>query len=378
MKKSKIYKILGGITLFALIGGAIGYWQLTNRHKAIVKSFVLSKTGILDDQWIVSNQEAEYKMISPDFYIDGIYRSMEGPKATNFVQLTNDSSLVFITGFKVKAIDSKSKQTISKDFICHTNIDFNDVSYYSVFNLKNRIGKQYPRMATLSHGFESYEFPEGYGVPMKGRNLLYVTTQALNHNIKDISKVIKHEVDIRYSKNKNTQPLMCRTAFIELPFDQRDPFKSPLDPASNMCVPVETGNHIYEDKNGNKLSGHWVVPPGKKLYRSDVNDHLEITDSLRLHAATIHVHPFAKSIALYDKTAKKFIFKSNIVNHTDRIGITSIESFASVEGIWLYHDHNYELQLDVDNTTHTNVEMMGSVSMFFYDKELDAILKSNL
>ena len=48
------------------------------------------------------------------------------------------------------------------------NIDFNDVNYYSSFHLQKRIGKQYPRLTSLSHGMENFSFPDGYGVPMKG------------------------------------------------------------------------------------------------------------------------------------------------------------------------------------------------------------------
>ncbi|AWA28609.1 hypothetical protein HYN48_00105 [Flavobacterium magnum] len=247
-------------------------------------------------------------------------------------------------------------------------------SYYSAFQLKDRIGKQYPRMATLSHGFESYQFPAGYGVPLKGRNLLLVTTQAMNQNIGNINTFVRHNVVIGYSKDKKTKPLQCRTVFIELPFDKNDPFKDPLDPPANMCTPVETKNHVYDDGKGNKLSGHWIIKPGRKTFRTDVSKMLLLTDSLRLHAATIHVHPFATSIALYDKTANKCIFKSHIVNHQHGIGITSIESFSSEEGIWLFADHAYELQLDVNNTTSGDREMMGSMSLFFYDKELDDIL----
>lgn len=374
MKKSKIYKISATVIFFFIVAGGIYYWQLPTRHKAIVKTFFLYQTGIVDNDWVISAGEKEYRMISPDFYVDDIYKSMDGPKSTNTVQLSSDSAVIFITGFKVRALDSKTKAEISKDFICHTNIDFNDVSYYSSFDLENRIGLQYPRMATLSHGFESYQFPDGYGVPMKGRNLLFVTCQALNHNIKKISKLVKHEVAISYSKQKNFKPLMCRTVFIELPYNAEDPYKGPLDPASNMCIPVETDNHVYEDGDGNKLSGHWVIPPGKKTHRTDVDHMLQLKDSLRLHAATIHVHPFATSIALFDKTSKQYIFKSKITNHQDRIGITGIESFSSVPGIWLYADHAYELQLEVNNTTSEQKEMMGSMSLFFYDKELDAIL----
>ena len=378
MRKSKIYKILGVLILLAIIGGGIWYWQLPNRHKAIVKSFLFEKLGVVNPNWKVENKSETYKMISPEFYIDGIYKSMEGPKSSNYVQLSQDSTLLWLTGFHVKALDSKSLKDISKDFICHTNVDFNDVKYYSSFHLNKRIGKQYPRLTSLSHGMENFNFPSGYGVPMKGNEFLYVTTQSLNHNLPDANFWIRHEVDIDYSKAKNLKPLMSRTAFIMLPFNQSDPYKSPLDPGTNQCIPVETKNHTYDDGHGNKLSGHWVIPVGKNRYRSSVNGQLEIQDSLRLHAAAIHVHPFATKISLFDKTAHKAIFISKIVNHKGKTGLTSIEPFSSEEGIWLYKNHEYEIVLEVNNTTAIKQDMMGSMFLFFYDKELDDLLQKGL
>ena len=96
--------------LLVLAVGGIYYAQLSNRHKAIVKTYLLHTTGIVDGNWTVEKKVNTYKMISPDFYIDGIYTSMEGPKATNYVQLTTDSTIVWITSFEVKALDSKSKK----------------------------------------------------------------------------------------------------------------------------------------------------------------------------------------------------------------------------------------------------------------------------
>ena len=375
MRKSKIYKILGVLFLAAFIGGGIYYWQLPNRHKAIVKSFLFEKLGVVNPNWKVENKSETYKMISPEFYIDGIYKSMEGPKSSNYVQLSQDSTLIWLTGFHVKAIDNKHFQTISNDFVCHTNVDFNDVNYYTSFHLKNRIGRQYPRLTSLSHGMENFSFPAGYGVPIRGNQLLYVTTQSLNHNITDANFWIRHEVDIKYSRANNLKPLMSRTAFIMLPFNQSEPYKSPLDPGTNQCIPVETKNHTYDDGHGKKLSGHWVIPLGKKTYRSAVNNQLQIQDSLRLHAAAIHVHPFATQISLFDKTINKSVFTSKIVNHKGKIGLTSIEPFSSEEGIWLYKNHDYEIVLNVDNTSQVPQDMMGSMFLFFYDKELDGLLK---
>lgn len=371
MARSKIYKIFAGVAVAGIAIGAIVYSQLSNRHKAIVKTEFLHRTGLVDNDWDISNQTSTYRMLSPTLLIDGIYKSMEGPKATNYVQLSQDAALVWITGFEVKAVDAKTKKRISNDFICHTNVDFNDAKYYGNFGLHDRIGNHYPRMTSLSNGLEKFRFPKGYGIPMRGNDLLHITTESLNHNLKDEYRWIKHEVTIDYSaKDQHLKPLMSQTVFIMLPFDQNDPYKEPLDPAANSCVPVETKNHTYQNDKGEKLSGHWVIPVGKKTYRSEVNSQLQIKDSLRLHASAIHVHPFATSLTLFDKTQGKAIFTSHVTNHKNKIGLAKVEDFISEEGIWLYKNHDYELILEVDNTTNAAQDMMGSAFLFFYDQEL--------
>ncbi len=373
MSKSKIYKICAAVVLLLLLSAIAVYATRSNRHKAIIKTTVLHKLGILDNQWQVDAGSRTYKMTSPTFLIDGIYKSMEGPKSSDYVMISQKPELIWLTGFEVKAIDAKSKNRISDDFICHTNVDFNDQRYYSSLKLDHRIGKQYPRMTSLSHGLEKFTFPRGYAVPMMGNDMLYVTTQSLNHNIKDVNLQVKHEVSIHYT-NQSKKPLLSRTAFIMLPYDKTDPYKSPLDPGTDQCIPVETGNHSYDDGKGGKLSGHWVVPMGKRTYRSLVTHQLQITDSLRLHAAAIHVHPFATSISLFDKTSQKNIFTSKVINHSDRIGLADVEQFSSESGIWLFADHDYELILTVNNTSSEEQDMMGSAFLFFYDSELDLIL----
>lgn len=362
-----------------LIGVFVGvavYLSLSNRHRAIVKTTVLHKLHILDPDWQVEAGAKRYKMVSPAFLIDGIYKSMEGPKASRYISLSTDSSLVWLTGFEVKAIDAKTNERVSNDFICHMNVDFNDVAYFSGLGLDDRIGKQYPRLTSLSHGMEQFRFPTGYGVPMRGNDLLYVTTQTLNHNLPDISKKVRHEVDIDYTGTR-LKPLMSRTAFIMLPYDKRDPYKEPTDPGSNQCVPVETKNHSYDDGKGNMMSGHWVVPVGRRTYRGDITGQLQIADSLRLHAAAIHVHPFATRIAIFDKTTKTLVFESRIRNHASGIGLDEIEPFASERGVWMYAGREYEMVLDVDNTSGEPQDMMGSMFLFFYDAELDRKLSTS-
>lgn len=374
MANSKIFKFSIVLLILSIVVGTIWYFSLSNRHKAIVKTTLLHKTGLVDNEWLIENKTKEYKMLSPTFIVDAIYKSMEGPKASNYVMLSQDSTLLWMTGFKVEAQNAKTGEKMSNDFICHMNVDINDTKYYSNFGLENRIGKQYPRLTSLSHGMETFTFPKGFGVPMKGNDLLYVTTQTLNHNIKEAYYKVKHKVTIAYDEKQKLKPLMSKTAFIMLPYDQYDPYKSPIDPGTDFCIPVETKNHSYDDGKGNKLSGHWVIPIGKNKYRSNINHQLEIKDSLRLHAAAIHVHPFATKIMLFNKTTQQPIFVSNITNHQNSIGLKNIENFSSEEGIWLFANQDYEIVLEVNNTSAIEQDMMGSMFLFFYDKEMDNIL----
>lgn len=371
-RKSKIYKYIAFSLFLSTLFGTIIYLQLSNRHKAIVKTKFLHTTGLLNGDWLVYNHADLYQMESPTFLIDGIYKSMEGPKASRYVQLNQKKELLWITGFEIKAFDADSNKELSNDFICHMNVDINDAVYYENFNLKDRIGKQYPRLTSLSHGLEKFDFPEGYAVPVHGNDFLYVTTQTLNHNIPKINKKVKHEVAIAYGDNsKKLKPLLSKTAFIQLPFDEINPNKQPLDPGSNQCIPVETKNHTYTDASGNKLSGHWKIPAGKKTYRSSIDEHLALNKPMRLHFAAPHVHPFATSIGIFDKTTGKMVFDCPIINHKKTIGLDKISVFSSTAGIWLYPNHTYEMVITCNNTSKVEQDMMGSMFLFFYDEELE-------
>lgn len=372
MKKSKIYKFTGLILAISFLSGLIFYFQLSQRKKAIIKTQVLHTLGFMDDKWKINDSLSEYKMLSPTLLIDDIYKSMEGPQSSRMVQLSPKEELIWITGFSIKALDSENLNPISNEFICHMNVDINDEEYYNYWNLKDRIGKQFPRLTSLSNGFLTSNFPDGYGVPMKGNSHIKITSQALNHNQKKILKKIKHEVSIKYQIEKNEfKPLMSKTVFIQLPYDFQNPYKSPLAPEKNFCIPVDSKYHNYTNSAGEALSGHWVIPKGKNTYKSSINEQLQLKDSLRLHYAAIHVHPFSTSIALYDKTLNQTLFKSKITNLNNKIGLKNVEAFSSEKGIWLYHNHEYELVLEVDNPFNTKEDMMGSMFLFFYDKELE-------
>lgn len=376
--KSKILKYtLLFIVLLTIVGG-IYYLKLPNRHKAIIKTKLYHGLGIVDERWNIQSNDSSIRLVTPTLVIDNIYKSMEGPKVVRSFQLDNTKeALVWLTSFETRALSTNEVDQLSNDYICHTNIDLYEGEHYSRWQLNDRIGQQYPRLTSMSHGIESYSFPEGFGFPLFSNENLLLATQSLNHNIVGDPFTIKHEVNLGFKPHsQNMKPLMSKTVFVMLPFDTENPFQGPTDNNPNMCLPVETKNHSYTNDKGEALSGHWVIFPGRETYNYDITHQLQLKDSTTMHSIATHLHPFAETLALRDKTSDSTLFISKAENYKDKIGLKKVSYFSSEEGIMLYPDHDYELVLQTNNTTKINQDMMASMFVFLYDKEMHDKLKT--
>ncbi len=370
------YSVL--LFLLIVILAGLYYLNLSNRHKAIVKTKIRHGLGLVDNSWNVLYKEGSTEFITPTLVIDGIYKSMEGPKVMQGFQLDpSKSELVFITDFKTEALSPTEVDQLSNDYICHTNVDYYDGEHYGRWGLNDRIGMQYPRLTSMSHGIESYSLPSGFGFPVFTDENLFLSTQTLNHNIDGALFSVKHKISLGYSTQLDSmKPVTSKTIFMMLPYDAENPFEGPTETNPNACLPVETKNHSYVDESGQALSGHWVIFPGEAEYRFDVTTQMQLRDSTTLHHAAIHVHPFTKSLQLRDKTENRLLFESKSTNHIGKIGLEEITYFSDADGIMLYPDHNYELVLQVNNTTEINQDMMASMFLFLYDAEMDDKLRS--
>ena len=361
-----------------MIIGGIYYLKLPNRHKAIVKTFVYHKLGFVDDTWNIKTTDSTISLISPTLVIDNIYKSMEGPKAVTSFQIDHTKNdLVWINSFETRAVSTNEIDQLSNDYVCHTNIDFYDGEHYARWNLNHRIGEQYPRVTSMSNGIETYQLPMGFGFPVFTNENLFVATQILNHNIKGDAFNVKHNVTLGFERHSpNMKPLMSKTVFIMLPYNSDKPFEGPSESNPNMCLPVETKNHSYVDDDVNHLSGHWVIFQGKDTYRYDITNQLQLKDSTTMHQIAVHLHPFAEEMELRDKTFDSTLVVSRAENYKDKIGLKNVTYFSSEKGIMLYPDHKYELVLKTNNTTKENQDMMASMFVFLYDREMDERLKA--
>ncbi len=371
MTLKKWFRLAFIFSAICSIIGLIYYFNLSNRHKAIVKTRLLHFFHIIDSDWSTKLTPLSIEIESPSFLIDGIYKSMEGPKAVHYFQadkVRND--LLWMTGFQVTALSQKSKDKISNDFICHTNINYIEQEHHDRWNLKDRINLQYPRLISLSHGIESMNFPEGYGFPFFANEKFFLITQSLNHNISDSIFQLKHHISIKY-KSDRLKTLMPKTVYMQIPFSKEQIKDSEIGKIEmNTCIPVETKNHTYTDDQGNLLSGHWKINLGKQEFKSNITDQLSLKDTLRVHQITPHLHPFAETFALRDITTNNVLFNCKVINHKNKIGLSRTPAFSSIEGILLYPDHEYELLLRTNNTTNEIQDMMASMFMFFYDDEM--------
>lgn len=372
--KSKIVKYLVFLGLTGFVIAGLYYLSLNNRHKAIVKTQILHRLGLVDNDWNVVMTDSSTSYTTPTFVVDNIYKSMEGPKSMRSFQLNpNKSELVWLNSFETIALSTNEKDTLPNDYICHSNVDYYDGEHFSKWNLDHRIGERYPRLTSISNGVESYSFPKGFGFPVFTNENLFLVSQSLNHNIKDKTFSVKHKMNLGYQPHtKNMKPLKSKTIFVTLPFDSNKMVKEDqveMDP--NACLPVDTKNHIYLDEAGNPMAGHWVIFPGKITYRSNVTKQLALQDSTSMHHIVVHLHPFAEELSLKDITKDSILFTSKAKNHTGKIGLAKADSFSSVEGVMLYPDHEYQLILTVNNTSGKFQDMMASMFVFLYDEEMD-------
>lgn len=367
------FKFILFFLVLILAGGFIYFKSLKTRHQELIKSKIYYTLNLVDSEWKKDLSDDKVIFTSPTFVISNIYKSMEGPKSDQYVVIDDTKEeLVYLTSFKTNAVSADETRKMSNDFVCHTNFEYRDAEHYNRWNMTNRINAQYPRITSISNGVEDFELPSGFGFPVFTNERLFINAQALNHNITDSTFHIKHKIEIGFKTHSKSPliPLQPKTVFMMFPYDPKDPFKGPTEQIPNACIPVETKNHSYLDTEGNALSGHWIITPGKHSYTYDASHQLQIKDSIRLHQITSHLHPFANRFMLKDKTTNTIIYDCKSENFTDKIGLKNTPSFASQKGIWMYEDHVYEMLLEVDNTTEKDQEMMASMAIFYYDGEM--------
>lgn len=376
MKFPDLYrpKVFLLLFVFGIAVAGIWYSQLSDRHKAIVKTRLLHAFRIIDHDWEVEWLSDKVKLESPDLLVDAIYQSMDGPQAVINLELNKDDEVKWITGFKAEVFREGTNEH-NNDFLCHTNIDFFNGVHYKNLNLPKRINSQYPRLGTLSNGINELNFPEGYGFPVARNEKLIVASRTLNHNIEAAFFKVKHHIEFKLSQSSvPLKPLVPKALVLLQDFNRDDPYATNPNKDPNLCLPLDLKNHSFPNEEGIRFAAHWILPKGEHEYQFDVTYQLALNEDTRIHAMAAHLHPNARSFTLFDVTENKEVFTINCENYTDKIGLKHVPTYSSAEGLPIFADHRYKLKLVTENPTEGFSDMMAVLFIYVYDREMDAQL----
>ncbi|HEY2323596.1 MAG TPA: peptidylprolyl isomerase [Thermoanaerobaculia bacterium] len=338
-----------------------------------------------------------YVYLSPTYTIDKKYRSMEGPGSTEAIYIDaqqDPPELLWIVGVKTQMVGEDGETPQLPELMCHVNVDLDAAKHSAMLNLK-RYTQQ--RLVTLSQGMINAQFPDGFAYPLASNEPLNLFTQVLNHNIEHPNNMkVRHRVTISYIRDKDLKtplkPLFNVGASGTVILDN-NPMTTPHMAMPNMAMAEVTGSdgkpvdHTtscltlprapnavgtgsdYTDPQGHKVTGHWVVPPGRQVNHSDITWFMGLPMNSSLHWAAAHLHPFAQSLTIRDTTTGETIFEVKATGPKDKVGLDKVETFTSEKGVPMYKDHKYELISVYDNPTQHNADSMASAFLALEDPE---------
>ncbi|HVU90233.1 MAG TPA: hypothetical protein VHD36_23070 [Pirellulales bacterium] len=362
----------------------------------------------------VTRASDHLQAISPVYTIDRIYKSMTGPWSNRELRLleVDKPELLWITGCQVEMVGADGATHMPEQFMCHTNLDFDPDWHNDLFRSETPLDG---RLFTLSQGELQIQFPPGFGIPVLSNEILDLSTQALNLNVRDRTFDVRHKVDVNFVRDsaaaRPMKPLYERAlmGMVSLEDEGRIPDQL-LDeaagdktehhapgrghaqhqtheheagpghashdghvsygPCVSCCVPGQTAIEGYEfnDTLGQRFSTHWIIKPGREENHTRVTTMMALPFDTTLHFLAVHMHPFAESLELRDVTADKSIFKSRIRNLEGAIGLAEVEYFSSAEGVPVYKDHEYELVSVYNNTTGQDQDSMAVMYAYFLDQ----------
>jgi cyclophilin family peptidyl-prolyl cis-trans isomerase len=345
-------------------------------------------------------QEGQTKQfLSPVYTIDKIYHSMEGPSSIDRIYLgdpNGPAELLWITGIRTEMVDADGKTPQLPELMCHVNVDLDASRHQALFGFRRPTAA---RLMTLSQGMLAAKLPAGFGFPLASNEPLMLFTQVLNLNIEHPRNLkVRHRVTIDYIRARDlTSPIkplfnVGASGMVQLDDNPLALAHSMMSMPSTAGIASEagkagdngtascligarapqasSGSADYVDPQGRKMTGHWIVPPGKQVNHSDITWFMNLQYDTHLRYAAVHLHPFARSLEMRDMTTGKTVFLAKAQNPANGIGLTHVDEFTSTEGVPIEHAHKYSLISTYDNPTNANADSMASVFLGLDDPEI--------
>ena len=317
---------------------------------------------------VTQSVEVQFK----PFTIERKYKSMVGPRVDQEVVLfeREPPELLWLTGASVE-IEGPDRTTSTEDFLCHN-------WFFSETPLLKR------PFLLLYQGQTSIRFPEGFGIPVVSDEPFFSRARLLNVNRDDWPFQVHIKNRYTFARDRDLQGQITPLSFLHLIghvlLEGRDGYfgvEHP-DPARHGHG-AGVGTHAehadlhleeqltYRDAYGRTFSSHWVLPPGRHVFRSLVTNFMRVPEDTTAHYISAHVHPYAESLELVDLTVGETIYKTGVVEYEDRLGIVQVNNWSSEEGIPIYKDHEYEIVSVYHNTSPVDQDAQAVVYLYVAD-----------
>ncbi|HVR85702.1 MAG TPA: peptidylprolyl isomerase [Planctomycetota bacterium] len=291
-------------------------------------------------------------------------------------------ALYWLKGLKVDVLDENDQPAPTAEFVCHYNLDVAPAYRNQMFPQGERcVGT---RIATLTQGQTEILFPEGYAVPVASSETWSMVFQAANRTT-DAHRRVKHRCTMYFIKDSDlvhpVTALHWYTPYVTVVIDkaseealkqEKSGCPSCLGMAVGVNAPNNTANGTLGDRFGQRLSGHWVVPPGERKWATVIGDRdfgFAVKDRV-IHAVWSHVHPMCAALSLYRTTGpnRELIFCNKVRTRTHPgLEVENIEFLSSKAGIPLPRGATYELEATYSNTTDQPLDSMAVAGIFFED-----------
>jgi hypothetical protein len=333
----------------------------------------------------------QVELLSGVHTVDRIYRSMRGPQERRSLRILElqPPERVWITACRVQVVAEDGVTPVSNRFTCHTNIDRPPPRDAQAVDSSERDA----RIFTLSQGQMRIQFPAGFGIPLASDTELDVVMQVLNLAPLPAPIRVRHRVTLSVVRaHDGSTPLIplyelgiSALKSVETPTAAQGHSTQgaetseesrlgktlwpPMDTA-DLCMPGRMASIIdhESDHRGRRVTGHWILPPGRETLRSPVTHMLDLHRDTTVHFIAVHLHPFAESLELFDATVGRRVFISHARGQATFPGLRSVATLSSVEGVPIHADHEYVLNSVYNNTSGVEQDAMAVLYLYLRDR----------
>ena len=353
----------------------------------------------------VAGRAGAVELLSGRYVIDRMYQSMLGP-SSNLPDLQLCPGLpadevLYLTGAKAEVVEADSEAPVSPEFFCHSNLT---LSPQSTSPAAHNAGFAAPmhmdwRFFTLVPGRMELHLPEGFGIPIRNATRLDCYTMSLNQNPGIPKQAVRIRSRFDFARGgQGMRPVFRRALYVyqhftdgggqpalaiaaaehqgaacglncdrnqraatpSLAYDLSEPLSHP---GASCCVENASAGGVM-DQFGHDNTIHWMVPPGRHAFKTDVSRQMELPFDTTAHYVTGHLHPCGTGLRLVDLDTGSTVFDIASQDFADKTGVQHMAEISSKEGVPLKKDGRYELVAEYDNGTSHPIDVMAILYLY--------------